>query len=84
MTEEERAALFRQQTASRYAWRIERARALAGDPAAAAAVRASFAPLLPQPEDVWDEIPPLEPARPSWEGKVPADIELPEYLTKGA
>jgi hypothetical protein len=80
MTEEERAALFRQQCANRAASRRERFAQLAGDPAAAAAVTAAFSPLLPAPLDSWDCPPRLEPGRPAWADRVPADVELPEYM----
>lgn len=83
MTEEERAALFREQCANRLRWRQQTFARLAGDPAAAERVRAAWAPLLPDPLDAWDCPCEPEPARPAWASRVPGDIELPEYL-KGA
>jgi hypothetical protein len=81
MTEEERrAAAFREQCENQALARVRRAQALAGDPAAAAAGRASWAPLLLNPVDGWDCPCPPEPARPAWVGRAPGDIELPNYL----
>jgi hypothetical protein len=84
MTEEERrAAAFREQCVTAARSRAALFARLTGDPAAAAAVRASWAPLLPDPLDGWDCPDPPTPARAAWASRVPGDIELPEYL-KGA
>lgn len=83
MTEEERAALYRAQAENRYRSRAARAAALAGDPAAAARATASFAPLTWNPVDAWDAPPEdVELPRPTWLGRVPGDIELPEHLKR--
>jgi hypothetical protein len=80
VTEAERATAFRAQCATRAAFRAGRAVALRGDDTAASRVAAAFAPLRPQATDNWDCIDPPEPPRPSWLGRVPGDIELPEHL----
>ena len=83
MTEEERAAQFRADQVARYRNRAAFTASLTGDPAAAARVNAAFAPLLPQPVDAWDAPPEdVELPRPSWLGRVPGDIELPEHLKR--
>jgi hypothetical protein len=82
VTEEERAVLYREQCAQRARFRAGLFARLAGDPAAATAVRESWAPLLPDPLDGWDCPCPLGPARPAWAPRVPGDIELPEYLNR--
>jgi hypothetical protein len=80
--EEERAAAFRAQCAARLQSLLERATRLRGDTAAAAAVSAAWAPVLPDPLDAWDCPCPTEPARPAWANRIPGDIELPEYLKR--
>lgn len=80
MTETERAELHRQQCANRAAWRAAIATRLAGAPAAAARITAAFEPLRPQPGDARDCPDPPAPQRPGWVGRVPGDIQLPEYL----
>jgi hypothetical protein len=83
MTEEERrAAAFREQCARRLQWRATRFAQLAGEPTAAARVRAGLAPLLTASLDAWDCPCPPEPVRPPWTGRVPGDVELPEYLKR--
>jgi hypothetical protein len=79
-TEEERATAFRAQAEARYQARQAQAAAMTGDPVAAAAVRAAWSPLLPAATDTWDAPPEIEPGRPRWLGRIPAGIELPEYL----
>lgn len=82
-SEEERAALFRAQAVARYRWRAQRVAALAGDPVAAARVRAAFAPLIWNPVDAWDAPPEdVTLPRPGWLSRVPGDIELPEHLSQ--
>lgn len=81
--EAERAAAFRAQCVACQRFRAVRWQALAGDPTAAAAVRAAWAPILPDPADGWDCPPVPVPARPSWADRVPGDVELPEYLKRG-
>jgi hypothetical protein len=49
-TEEERAALHRQNLAARASWYAAQEVALAGDPAALAALRARWAPVLDPPD----------------------------------
>jgi hypothetical protein len=80
VTEEERAVLYREQCAQRARFRAHTFAGLAGDPAAATAVRAAWAPLLPNPLDGWDCPCPAEPARPAWASRVPGSVELPNYL----
>ena len=80
LTEDDRAVAYRQQCANQTAYRQREQEALAGDPVAAAAVRLAWAPVLPQSLDAWDCPPEPEPPRPAWVGRVPANVELPEYL----
>lgn len=78
--EERRAALYRAQCARRAANRAAQLARLAGDPAAAARVRAAWAPLLPAPSDGYScpcppDAEPITFATPMW-------LELPEYMKR--